>query len=70
MTFSWKLIRIVISQESIIKIDNVEIDPQKFDVRVDGKSITLAKKEFELLHLLASTDLTAPPNSSVLTASQ
>ena len=40
--------------ESIIKIDNVEIDPQKFDVRVDGKSITLAKKEFELLHLLAS----------------
>lgn len=40
--------------ESIIKIDNVEIDPQKFDVRVDGKSIILAKKEFELLHLLAS----------------
>jgi two-component system, OmpR family, alkaline phosphatase synthesis response regulator PhoP len=40
--------------ESIIKIDNVEIDPQKFDVRVDGKSIVLAKKEFELLHLLAS----------------
>lgn len=40
--------------ESIIRIENMEIDPQKFDVRVDGKSIVLAKKEFELLHLLAS----------------
>lgn len=40
--------------ESVIKIENMEIDQQQFDVRIDGKSISLAKKEFELLHLLAS----------------
>lgn len=40
--------------EAVIKIDPIEIDPIKFDVKVDGKSVVLAKKEFELLHLLAS----------------
>ena len=30
------------------------IDPVKFLVTVDDKEIVLAKKEFELLHLLAS----------------
>ncbi len=37
-----------------IKIENLEIDPVKFEVKVDNNSIILAKKEFELLHLLAS----------------
>lgn len=37
-----------------IRIDNLEIDPVKYEVKVDGKNIILAKKEFELLHLLAS----------------
>lgn len=40
--------------DSLIKIENIEIDPAKFEVKVDGRSIILAKKEFELLHLLAS----------------
>lgn len=40
--------------DSPIKIGNMEIDPIKYDVKVDGQSITLAKKEFELLLLLAS----------------
>lgn len=37
-----------------IKIDTLEIDPVKYEVKVDNRSIILAKKEFELLHLLAS----------------
>ena len=42
------------SVDTQIRIDNLEIDPVKFEVKVDGRSIILAKKEFELLHLLAS----------------
>jgi two-component system alkaline phosphatase synthesis response regulator PhoP len=37
-----------------IEIDTLVIDPEKFNVVYEGKEITLAKKEFELLHLLAS----------------
>lgn len=37
----------------IIKIANVTIDPEKFVVVVDGREVVLAKKEFELLYLLA-----------------
>lgn len=37
----------------ILKIENVTIDPERFMVQVDGKDISLAKKEFELLYLLA-----------------
>lgn len=40
--------------DSLIKIENIEIDPVKYEVKVDGRSVILAKKEFELLHLLAS----------------
>lgn len=38
----------------ILHIDNIRIDPVQFLVFVDGKEIVLAKKEFELLYLLAS----------------
>ena len=38
----------------VLKIENLTIDPDKFEVTVDEKDITLAKKEFELLYLLAS----------------
>ncbi len=41
-------------EERVLKIENLTIDPDKFDVIVDGRSIVLAKKEFELLYLLAS----------------
>ena len=38
----------------IITIDNLIIDPEKFLVEYEGKEIMLAKKEFELLYLLAT----------------
>jgi len=38
----------------VLKIENLTIDPDKFEVVVEDKDITLAKKEFELLYLLAS----------------
>lgn len=39
---------------NVIRIGNVEIDPVKFEVMVDGHAASLAKKEFELLYMLAS----------------
>jgi two-component system alkaline phosphatase synthesis response regulator PhoP len=41
-------------EDKVIRIDNLEIDPVKFEAKVDGRPVTLAKKEFELLYLLAS----------------
>ncbi len=38
----------------VLKIENLTIDPDKFEVVVEDKDVTLAKKEFELLYLLAS----------------
>jgi two-component system alkaline phosphatase synthesis response regulator PhoP len=42
------------SAEKVLKRGNLNIDPTKFEVLVDDGQITLAKKEFELLYLLAS----------------
>lgn len=36
-----------------LEIENLVIDPERFLVQVEGKEIVLAKKEFELLYLLA-----------------
>ncbi|RYY60455.1 MAG: response regulator transcription factor [Chitinophagaceae bacterium] len=36
-----------------LQLENLTIDPERFMVQVDGKDIILAKKEFELLYLLA-----------------
>ncbi|HKH60949.1 MAG TPA: response regulator transcription factor, partial [Flavitalea sp.] len=41
-------------ENEAIKIDNLEIDPSKFEVTINGREVVLAKKEFELLYLLAS----------------
>ncbi len=38
----------------VLRIENIVIDPVKFVVEVDNQEVTLAKKEFELLYLLAS----------------
>lgn len=38
----------------ILEIDNLVIDPVQYLIKVNNKEITLAKKEFELLYLLAS----------------
>jgi two-component system, OmpR family, alkaline phosphatase synthesis response regulator PhoP len=42
------------SSEKTLKRGNLSVDPIKFEVLVDNRSVTLAKKEFELLYLLAS----------------
>jgi two-component system alkaline phosphatase synthesis response regulator PhoP len=39
---------------SVIRQGNLEIDPVKFEVSIDGREVVLAKKEFELLYMLAS----------------
>lgn len=36
-----------------LEMDNLVIDPERFIVQVDSKDVVLAKKEFELLYLLA-----------------
>lgn len=38
----------------VIHIANMAIDPVKYSLQIDNKNILLAKKEFELLYLLAS----------------
>lgn len=49
------LFRRVPSKETkTIEIDGLVIDPEKFIVQFEGREIVLAKKEFELLHLLAT----------------
>lgn len=42
------------NDNGVLKIDNLVIDPVQFIVNVSGQEIILAKKEFELLYLLAS----------------
>jgi two-component system alkaline phosphatase synthesis response regulator PhoP len=42
------------SENKVIKINGLEIDPERFVVIYEDKEFTLAKKEFELLYLLAS----------------
>jgi two-component system alkaline phosphatase synthesis response regulator PhoP len=39
---------------TVIRKNNLEIDPVKFDVSIEGRQVILAKKEFELLYMLAS----------------
>ena len=41
------------TEARILKIDNLTIDPERFIIQIDDKDIVLAKKEFELLYLLA-----------------
>jgi two-component system alkaline phosphatase synthesis response regulator PhoP len=42
------------SEEKIIEVNNIKIDPERFIVTYQDLDISLAKKEFELLYLLAS----------------
>ncbi|HET7899307.1 MAG TPA: response regulator transcription factor, partial [Flavisolibacter sp.] len=42
------------SEAKVLRIGDLQIDPEKFVVIFEGKEIILAKKEFELLYLLAS----------------
>ena len=40
-------------ETSILKIHNIQIDPQRFQVMVEGHSVDLSLTEFRILHLLA-----------------
>jgi two-component system alkaline phosphatase synthesis response regulator PhoP len=42
------------NEAKVIAVNGLIIDPEKFIVQYEGKDIMLAKKEFELLYLLAS----------------
>jgi two-component system, OmpR family, alkaline phosphatase synthesis response regulator PhoP len=42
------------SEAKSIQAGNLTIDPERFEVIIDGKNAVLAKKEFELLYLLAT----------------
>ncbi|MFN2439714.1 MAG: response regulator [Chitinophagaceae bacterium] len=46
--------RVTKTDDKIVAVNGLIIDPEKFIVRFGGRDISLAKKEFELLHLLAS----------------
>lgn len=46
--------RIHKTDDKVLQVGNITIDSVKFIVSVDGRDIVLAKKEFELLHLLAT----------------
>src|SRR5690606_9582970 len=41
--------------EKVLRAGNITIDPVRFVVLVNDQELVLAKKEFELLHLLATT---------------
>lgn len=45
--------RVKKTEARILNIDNITIDPERFIVKVDEQDVVLAKKEFELLYLLA-----------------
>jgi two-component system alkaline phosphatase synthesis response regulator PhoP len=42
------------SESKTLTVGNINIDPVKFMVSIDGNDVVLAKKEFELIYLLAS----------------
>ncbi len=42
------------SEDKVLKIENITIDPDRYEVMAGENNVTLAKKEFELLYLLAS----------------
>jgi two-component system alkaline phosphatase synthesis response regulator PhoP len=46
--------RVKPSDNKVLKIGSLEIDPERFVVNFENREIILAKKEFELLYLLAS----------------
>jgi two-component system alkaline phosphatase synthesis response regulator PhoP len=46
--------RVNLPESKSITVNGLTIDPEKFLIQYEGKDILLAKKEFELLYLLAS----------------
>jgi len=46
--------RIQKEENNVLSVGDITIDSSKYSVHVNGNSVSLAKKEFELLHLLAT----------------
>ena len=42
------------SDEEVIKFENIEISLQKYELKLNGKSVDIPPKELELLYFLAS----------------
>ena len=42
------------SDDEVIKFDNIEISLEKYELKLNGKSVTIPPKELELLYFLAS----------------
>lgn len=40
------------STADVLRVGDVELDPERYEVRVKGRKVELTPKEFELLHLL------------------
>lgn len=43
-----------VNDEEVIKFDNIEISLQKYELKLNGKSVDIPPKELELLYFLAS----------------
>lgn len=41
-----------VHSDKVIQFDHLEINPEYFSVKLDGEEINLAKKEFDLLHIM------------------
>ena len=41
-------------EPEILEVDRITINPDRYEVKLDGEPITMAKKEFEILFLLCS----------------
>ncbi|MFE9651388.1 winged helix-turn-helix domain-containing protein, partial [Streptomyces sp. NPDC006365] len=50
----------------LVAVDGLEVDLGRRTVTVDGRSITLARKEFEILALLARADGAAVPRDRIV----
>ena len=54
VTALFRRLQTKVSEDSALVLGNITIDPVKFMVTIDGVDVVLAKKEFELLYLLAA----------------
>ncbi|MBL4593625.1 MAG: response regulator transcription factor [Flavobacteriales bacterium] len=50
-----KILNLVSSQPRILSYKNLKIDKERYLIFIDGKSISLPRKEFEMLYLLMSS---------------
>lgn len=54
------------AQGEVIQASNLTIDKERYTITVDGREITLPRKEFELISLLASSLIACLPGKKYL----